>query len=167
MGRGEGGISATSVIPAFVCDYSLLTIPSTSALSDVKPVARLSAALATTTVLLHAVEAIFPEPYCMQIHTTIILCQCPLTNMCIAIIGGRSILIKGGYYSTRGSKWCAFCDFLYFSITISDQIYLILLQHWEGTGRTLGGGGGGGGYDEHHGECKQFRNSVNIHKPCF
>ena len=26
------------------------------------------------------------------------------------------------------------CDFLYFAITINDQIFLIPLQHWEGTG---------------------------------
>ena len=32
------------------------------------------------------------------------------------------------------------CDILYFSITINDQIFLIPLQHWEGTGiRTLEG----------------------------
>ena len=50
-------------------------------------------------------------------------------------------LMEQGFYGRWVSSFEAFnCAFLYFSITINDQILLIPLQYWEGTGiRTLEG----------------------------
>ena len=48
---------------------------------------------------------------------------------------------KQEFHGRRVSSFEAVnCDFLYFAITINDQIFLIQLQHWKRTGiRTLEG----------------------------